>query len=552
MIIAHVVFPVPVDSHFDYIIPEYFASAVVPGCRVQAVFARKKCVGIVVGGAAGSSYENLNTLIKVLDPAPVFSVKTLAFARTFALWNSCSFGEALFLFLPAALWKVSSRKNVPAGQERVLSTHVDDRSGLIMDSSLTRRWDSLLSRMRTELAAGRGVLVLVPENSCLEEVLPRIEALAPADSRVLLRQDTEKNEFDRWIKVHTGQARLVAGYLSAIFAPVRSLGLIIVLDEESRFYKSDQSPFYHAREAAFQRAAIEGAAVICVSSAPSVELWREVAEGRLPVERFDAALPAVRFLDISNFKMKKGSLLSPGLRLHLEGVLKAGGKALLYVPAGKGAGFVLEEIKKYMPQACAAGYDQASVNIPEVDIVVATRAVFRYRGRRMFDFCAVLDIDYEFHKADHRAAHGAFALVQYLRQMAKKSVLLQTREPKSELLHAIADDKPEKFYAAELRSRKEMGFPPYGVLVALVVRSVDPELACAEAKRLYDMFIADGVEGVNVMEPQQDRSAVLRGKFRWCVMLQGSDRVLLVKAARGAALKFRGKKDTILTVNIDP
>ena len=119
-------------------------------------------------------------------------------------------------------------------------------------------------------------------------------------------------------------------------------------------------------------------------------------------------------------------------------------------------------------------------------------------------------------------------------------------------MHAIADDGHEKFYTQELAAREEMGFPPFGVFAALVIRSADPELACAESKRLYDIFVAAGHAGVNVMEPAQDRAAIVRGKFRWRVMLQGQDRMAVVAAARATALKFHGKKDTILTVNIDP
>ncbi len=558
MTIAHVVFPVPVDSHFDYLIPGHLAGRVPVGARVQAVFARKKSLGVVVGLAAQSGYKDLITIIKVLDDVPVFSAALLAFARDFAAYNACSLGEALFLFLPGYLKKSGNRKK--AASEQVLTglpglsgdSRPDIQHRLIFDPSVSRRWEILLPRMRAELSAGRGVLVLVPERSYVDDVLLRLASLADESGCVFFRADTEQEEFARWRSVWTGEVRLAAGFLSAVFAPVRALGLIVVIDEESRYYKNDQTPFYHAREVAFQRAARENASVVCVSSAPSVELWRAVTEGRVVLEKIDAFLPPVRFLDISNFKMKKGHLLSPGLRLHLERVLKEGGKALLYVPAAKGVEFVLDEVGKYMPQARGGGYAQESTVFPDVDIVVATQAVFRFRGRIVVDFAAALDIDYEFHKADHRAAHAAFALVQYLRQMARQSVLLQTREPRSPQLHAIADDGHEKFYAQELPAREEMGFPPYGTFAALVVRSVDPELACAETKRLYDILMVSGAAGVNVMEPQQDRAAIVRGKFRWRVILQGQDRELTVKAARTVALKFRCKKDAVLTVNIDP
>ncbi|MBF0595103.1 MAG: hypothetical protein HQL22_09055 [Candidatus Omnitrophica bacterium] len=559
MKIAHVVFPVPVDSHFDYLVPDQLIGYVSVGVRVEAVFARKKTVGVVIGLAPHSEYQNLITIINVLDEAPLFTAPMLAFARGFARQNSCSLGEALFLFLPAYLRKAGMRrKKTPgAGSPAAPVVLPQGKAGmptlkLIFDPAFNQRWEILLPLMKAELDAGRGVLVLVPESSYLEEVLPRLGPLVGPEGRVLLRQDTEKEEHARWSKVRRGDVKLVVGFLSAVFAPVQSLGLIVVIDEENRHYKNDQTPFYHAREAAFLRAEKEGASVVCVSSAPSVECWCEVVAGRVALEKINETLPPVRFLDISNFKMKKGSLLSPGLRLHLEKVLKGGGKALLYVPAAKGVGYVLEEIAKYMPSARAAGYERSSGPRPSVDILVATQAIFRFRGRVVYDFAAALDIDYEFHKADHRAAHLAYALVQYLRQMAKTGVLLQTRESRSPQLHAIADDGHEKFYVQELAAREEMGFPPFGTLVALVVRSGDPELACAEAKRLYDILAAAEIPEVSTMEPQQDRSAILRGKFRWCVMLQGRDRAAVVKTARDTALRFRGKKDTIVTVNIDP
>jgi primosomal protein N' len=558
LMIAHVVFAVPVDSHFDYIVPERLLGVVAIGVRVQAVFARKKCAGIVVGLAGHSSFENLNTIIKVLDGGPVLAPSMLAFAREFSAWNACSWGEAVSLFLPAALRKSSvSRKKMmlPAAAHSGEPMAVNGAGGaveLVFDRTLTRRWEVLLPRMRAELSAGRSVLILVPEHSYVDEVIARIAELAPSEAVVALCQMTEKEELDRWARIRGGSVRVVTGFVSAVFAPLDRPGLIVVIDEESRFFKNDQTPFYHAREAALLRGRVQGIPVLCVSSAPSAEIWREAAEKRAALTVLESPLPPVRFLDISNFKMKKGSLLSPGLRQHLEGVIKAGGRALLYVPAGKGVSFVLEELAKYMPQARAAGYDRDSAAMPEADILVATQAVFRYRGRKAFDFAAVLDIDYEFHKADHRAAQAAFALVQYLRQMARARVLLQTRSPQDLMLHAIADEGYAKFYSAELTSRQEMMFPPFGAFAALVVRSVDPELACAEAKRLYDIFINDSIEHVNVMEPQQDRSMMLRGKFRWRVTLQGENRALIVRTARDAAMKFRGRKDAILTVNIDP
>lgn len=552
--IAHLVFNVPVDSHYDYLIPEHLRGLVRVGCRVQAVFARKKTVGVVIGLADRSPYDNLNVIIKVLDAFPALPPELLVLAKTFAGQNACSVGEAVFLFLPGYLRQSGRIKEADGGDggAAAASFKGQPRSAFVFDRTVVERWNIIKPAVEDALAKGRGVLLLLPESSYLEDVLPRLTDLAGPKERVLLRQGTEKDECARWLSVRTGRARLVVGFLSAVFAPVRDLGLIVVLDEESRYYKNDQSPFYNARDVAHARSLLENARLLLVSSAPSVESWARVSAPSWDVQVLPALLPGVAFLDISNFKMKKGSLISPGLRVRLENIFKAGGKSLLYVPAAKGVAMVMEELKRFFPQAAVAGYEKESSRWPDAQMVVATQSVFRHRGKVVVDFISVLDIDYEFHKSDHRAAHGAYALVQYLRQMARQTLLLQTREAHSPQLHAIAQDSHEMFYTHEIKLRQEMGFPPFGVFAAMVLRSADPELACAEAKRLYDMLVELGHDGVNVMEPQQDRSAILRGKFRWRVMLHGAELAAVVILCREVSAKFRGKKDTILTVNIDP
>ena len=96
-----------------------------------------------------------------------------------------------------------------------------------------------------------------------------------------------------------------------------------------------------------------------------------------------------------------------------------------------------------------------------------------------------------------------------------------------------------------------MGLPPFQAQAALVIRSQDPVLACSEAKRLYDILISRLPENVMAHDPQQDRSALVRGKSRNCLVAHGPDRAVVVGAIRHALKVFRAKKDTIVTVSVD-
>jgi primosomal protein N' len=422
---------------------------------------------------------------------------------------------------------------------------------LIFDRGLTKRWDVVRPLIAETLAAGKGIICAVPDATHLDAVVPHLTEIGEVP--VLLSHGSDKEDFERWNALREGRVQVAVGFISAVLAPARELGLVVIFEEDNPFYKHDQSPFYHARDAALLRAKLEGCRVVLVTSAPSLEAWHAVEEGRAQLKLLEDGLPPVKFLDLRNFKMKKDTFLSPALKHHIEWAGKEGRKVLLYIQAARGVAGVVDEVKAQFPDARVAGYDKASREFPaDARVVVATQAVFRHRYQMKFDVVAVLDIDWEFHKSDYRAAHNAFALTQHFRQMAKEFVLLQTRHMEHELLHYLADDDIRKFYRKELALRKEMGFPPFKYLVALVVRSADPQLACDEAKRLYDSLVSRKSESVEIHEPQQDRSAIVRGKFRWCVMAQARPLKTVMELVKDVKRTFRGKRDTVVTVNVNP
>ncbi|NLE64334.1 MAG: hypothetical protein GX606_00210 [Elusimicrobia bacterium] len=549
--IAHIVVGLPVEGPFDYSVPEEFRDKVLVGVRVLVSFAGRKRVGVVVSLGKKPLVEKVLPVLKVLDETPAFEENALAFFREFALHFGCSFGEALELSLPASLRK--SRRLKAWDRTTPVGGDPAPRTDLLFDCGLKKRWEIILPRVEETLRSGRGVIVLVPDASHIVEAQRRLETLAREFRGVLLRHGTDKEELERWIKVRSGASRLVLGFISGVLAPVQDPGLIVVLEEDSPFYKHDQSPFYHAREAALLRARITKADVLLVSSAPSLEAWRMVSEKKAALIVGERPVCPVKLLDLSNFKMKKGTVISPGLSGHLERVLKEGKRALIYVPAARGTAPTVEEVVRRFPGVCVRGYEKTSGAFPvEAQVVVATQAVFRHRGEVLFALSVVADIDWERHKNDRRASHQTFALVRHLAQMTSGLVLLQTRNVHDEGLHALLSEDAEDFYRPELKACRDMGLPPYAVLVAVVVRSADPELACAEAKRLYDSFHAARPEDMGILEPQPDRSPIVRGKFRHCIMVHGVDVEETVGFVRKVLRGFRPRKDAVVTVNVDP
>ncbi len=549
-LVAQVVVGVPVEGPFDYLIPEELSGRVAEGQRVLVRFAGRKRVGIVVRLLPDSRHTGkLSVLMKVLDEAPVFSAGFVRLADVFSRRFACTSGEAFELFLPAYLREGKLAAVTPCGPAMPESLPAVD---MIFDRGQTKRWDILLPRIAATLNAGRGVLVLVPDSARCADVLVRLGPLAKAEERVFLAQDTPKKEYDRWLRVRNGQARLVVGFVSAVFAPVRQLGLVIVIDEESPAYKHDQSPFYHAREVALLRAAIESCAVVCVSSAPSAEMWHKIGAEAAALVRIDEDLAPVRLLDLTNFKMRKGTYISPGLRQLIETTVKGGQKVLCYIQAARGVAGIMAEIRGLLPAARVEGYDKVSAALgADADILVATQVIFRHRAAFKAALAVVLDIDWEFHKHHYQAAHGAFVLVQHLRQMAREQVVLQTRNAADPLLQALAAVDPAAFYARELAQRRAMKLPPFAAHVTVILRSSDPAAACGEAKRLYDSLEVLRPGDVTVLEPQEDRAAVVRGKFRYCVALQGPDRDAVVGLVKEMLKAFRPRKGTVVTVNVD-
>ena len=134
--------------------------------------------------------------------------------------------------------------------------------------------------MQAALDMGRGAMMLVPEIA-LTPILSRRLRAHFGDQIAIFHSSLSKGErFDEWSRLRSAEARVVLGTRSAVFAPVKNLGLIVIDEEQDSSYRQEESPFYHARDTAIVRAQKESAVVILGSATPSMETFHNAQTGK--------------------------------------------------------------------------------------------------------------------------------------------------------------------------------------------------------------------------------------------------------------------------------
>ena len=187
------------------------------------------------------------------------------------------------------------------------------------------------------LAQGRSAIMLVPEIGLTPQFI-RLFVGRFGDTVSVLHSALSAGErYDSWKKIRSGRARVVIGTRSAVFAPVRDLGLIVLDEEQDSAYKSEQSPRYHARDVAKRRVQQENAVLVLGSATPSIESYYGAQQGRYPMftlrERYQgSALPQVTIADIRG-ESRAGWTYTIGQTLYeaLQENLERGEQSILFL-----------------------------------------------------------------------------------------------------------------------------------------------------------------------------------------------------------------------------
>lgn len=167
------------------------------------------------------------------------------------------------------------------------------------------------------LDEGKTAIMLVPEISLTPQITNRFIARFGEKVAIMHSGLSDGEKYDEWEKIKTGQARVVVGARSAIFAPVENLGVIIIDEEHETSYKQESNPRYHARDIALLRAKYHGAALVLGSATPSLESRARAARDVYQLLRLreraneKATLPKVEIIDMRQQLNDQSANFSP-------------------------------------------------------------------------------------------------------------------------------------------------------------------------------------------------------------------------------------------------
>ena len=217
---------------------------------------------------------------------------------------------------------------------------------LLQGVAASGKTDLYLAATFETLAAGRDVIVTVPEVSLVPQIGDRLRALIGDELGVLHSGLSAGERHDEWWRILRGEVRVVVGTRTAAFAPLARLGLIIVDEEHDGGYKSDRTPRYDARWVARRRAAITGARVILGSATPDLVSLARVRGGHAEraqlVERRVGATPAVEVADLrAELAGGNRSIFSTALADALGALRRGSEQAVLLLNRRGAATFIL-------------------------------------------------------------------------------------------------------------------------------------------------------------------------------------------------------------------
>jgi len=364
MQIARVALDVPLHRFFDYLVPDgELLTAADIGLRVRVPFGRQSKIGVVVDLPESSDFPvaQLKSIDVVLRDLPALPADWFRLAEFCSSYYQVPLGEVMLSTLPAGLRRIDPPKprqsrrsaklppphlapELTAEQKTALAAIKDGGEGfkayLLHGVTGSGKTEVYLRLIEGALAAGRQVLLLVPEINLTPQLEARVGARFPDAGLTSLHSElSEAARARNWRAALDGSARIVLGTRLAIFTPLPDLGLIVVDEEHDASFKQQDGMRYSARDVAVFRARERNIPIVLGSATPSLESWANATDSRTPArytlltlyERAveNARLPAVRRIDTRLEKLQDG--FSGELLRAIEKRLERGEQSLVFL-----------------------------------------------------------------------------------------------------------------------------------------------------------------------------------------------------------------------------
>lgn len=306
---AKVAVAVPLFPHatlLDYRIPNELAADVKVGSLVEVPFRNQKNFGIVFETSNIATYDTkkIKSIASVKIKEPIFDATFLEFLRWLSKRYLYPIGEVVETAIPSSIRESSVKvlekgllalEKPAAPKKAKKAADVNDEKAIQLNSDQLGAINNVLSKkegttlvwgvtgsgktevylkiIEEKLKAGFGAIVLVPEISLTPQLTQRFEKRFPGLISVFHSDQKSTDTRKAWLKSYLGQSRIAIGPRSALFAPIRNLGVVIIDEEHDSSYKQEERLKYHAREAAAALCQLRKIPLVLGSATPSVESY---------------------------------------------------------------------------------------------------------------------------------------------------------------------------------------------------------------------------------------------------------------------------------------
>jgi primosomal protein N' (replication factor Y) (superfamily II helicase) len=610
---AQVVLPLPIDGPFDYSIPESLTVEARVGCRVRINFRNKKEVGFIVGLSDKTDIKIVKPVIDIIDrQEPLLGCFSLELAKAVSAYYYCSLGEAIAIGLPMALRLGRAVQPMHQGSGR---ESVKRSSCLIHDLAGVGRLKAYQSRIASCLENRKSVILLVPDKEAISRMQTVMEGLFPAKVFVLKREGKEEIQQWLDIR-HAGCAIVIGTRSAVFAPAQRLGLIIVDEEQEYGYKQDQAPHYHARQVAIMRSqiedadlllgSVAPSLELMYAVKARDID-YELIQRGRpypqvkivdmkkLPVVSTRQKISLSGFLQdsIRDTVAKKGKVLlflnrkgfatlaicshcgkifqcprcSVNLNFHYEQKLmrchycnytcpppdicpdcKSGYVRFL----GAGTEKLESELCRIFPQARIKRWESGSTDgFDSSDIFIATQAALRHTGF-CFDLVGVLGIDNSLNHVDFRSAEKAYSTLCSLIGLANKNMVIQTNMAGHYVFDSLIERDPERFYAEELRQRKQLLFPPYRHFCFVKLRGKIEEKVHDAAQALFEnLSAATKLAGISVMAVNPGPQPKLRGNYYWQILVAGKDVARINEFLRKNLKLFR-QSGIIVTVDADP
>lgn len=348
----------PLRTCFDYLPPpNYPIENLVPGIRLRVPFGKREVIGILLSirGSTNVPLNKLRPVLEILDTEPILPPGLLELAQWASGYYHEPLGEVVLGALPTLLRKGRATDKIKLGDlkqverrsplqlnpaqkiavDRVCGAFGQFETFLLYGVTGSGKTEVYLQIIDQTLKNNKQALVLVPEIGLTPQTVSRFRERFPVPIVTLHSGMTEKERLQAWWMAKTGEASIVIGTRSALFAPLLNPGIIIVDEEHDLSFKQQDGFRYSARDLAIMRGRIEKIPIVLGSATPSLESFANVQQERyhlleLPERAGTAINPTFHILDMRKLTLVD-DLFAPALLKAITSHLQRDGQILLFL-----------------------------------------------------------------------------------------------------------------------------------------------------------------------------------------------------------------------------